>query len=265
MALARDSCSHKGENGKVAIIGVSRHQHGAPLYSALAAEAAGVDLLYVFVPACHEEAAKRASLQVQVYTFGSAAKDELTDKDVTSILEFLATMSCAVIGPGLARTPSNLKQIKKILSESLCPLVCDASALQSFTVPAITGKSAVLTPHLGELERMGIAPDDLSSVARTSASTIILKGSTDRIAGKDGEITEVIGGNAGLTHGGTGDALAGLAAGLIAQNVPHAESARLASTVIKRAGTKLYETHGYSYTTQDVIRQIPGLLHALTA
>ncbi len=270
MALTRDPASHKGDNGKVAVIGGSRHQHGAPLFAALAAEATGIDLLYIFVPACHEETAKNASCNFQIHTFGTASADdhpadELSDWDTVRILEFLATMSSAVIGPGLSRSPASLKMIQRILAECPCPLVCDASALQTFTLQAVSGRHNVLTPHLGELERMKVRAEDIAQTAKQAEATIVLKGPVDQIADELGQVQEVTGGNAGLTHGGTGDCLSGIIAGLLAQGVPQTHAAVMATTLMKRAATALYEANGYAYTTMDVIRRIPALLHTLTA
>ncbi len=255
--MQRDPHSHKGENGKVAIIGGSHEQHGAPIFSALAAEASGVDLLFLFVPPVHEEVTKNASFNFQVHTF---ARDEFSAKDVDTILEMLASMDSAVIGPGLPRTPAALKPLQELIAAAPCPLVLDASALQKETLKNVMGKVVVLTPHLGELERMGIAPDALVKTAHDLNITILLKGPTDRIASSDGNVQESTGGNAGLTVGGTGDALAGLVAGLMAQGEAPAHAALLASTVLKRAGALLFEEQGFSYTTQDIIEQMPFVL-----
>lgn len=256
----RSPTSHKGDNGSVAIIGGSQHQHGAPLFSALSAEASGVDLVYVFVPECHREVAKHTSLNFQVHTFGSLKSDELSASDRTRIVEFLATIDTAVIGPGLARTPSALASLMTLLEEASCPLVIDASALQKTTMKFISGRHAVLTPHLGELERMGLLADDLSSVCMENVCTILKKGVVDTIVSTKGDVETVEGGNAGLTVGGTGDALAGLTAGFIAQGMDHAEACRVASTVIKRAGDILAQEFGFAYTTRQVIQMIPSIL-----
>lgn len=256
----RSPDSHKGENGTVAIIGGSLHQHGAPLMSALAAEASGVDLVYLWVPAMHREVAKAASYNMQVYSFGSEHSDELSKADVAHVLEFLATIDAAVIGPGLARTHANLAAIEELLSEIPCPLVADASALQQTTLKALDGKHAVLTPHLGELERMGLTQKELPAIAKKHSCTFLVKSPVDVIVGADGTTEEVKGGNPGLTVGGTGDALAGLTAGLIAQGRQPAEACVIASTVIKRAGDLLLRDHGYAYRTVDVISVIPLLL-----
>lgn len=249
--------SHKGENGKVAIIGGSRHQHGAPLFAGLAAEASGVDLVYVCVPRCHAEVAKMMSLNFQVHPF---VLDDINHKDTEPILELLATMDSAVIGPGLTRANANIMAMREIIASAACALVLDATALQPETLKHVKGKNAVLTPHLGELERMGLAKNDLEHAAYESGAVIILKGREDTIINPDGTTRTVSGGNAGLTVGGTGDALAGLIAGLIAQRMEPFSAAVLAAETIKRAGEVLYEKKGYAYTARDVIGEISGLL-----
>ena len=255
--MLRASTSHKGENGTVAIIGGSRHQHGAALFSALAAEASGVDLLYVVLPRCHSEAAKQQSLNFQVHPFRG---DDITDDDVEPILELLATMDCAVVGPGLARGDRHLRIIEQLIGGSPCPLVLDASALQPFTLSRAAGHPHILTPHRGELERMRIAPEDLGTAAKHHQLTILLKGPVDAVAAPQGTVERIAGGNAGLTVGGSGDALAGLICGLIAQGIDHQKACVKASTVIERVGTLLFAQRGYAYRTIDVIGCIPHVL-----
>lgn len=256
----RTADSHKGDNGIIAIIGGSRHQHGAPIFSALAAEASGVDLLHVWVPTVHEEVTKQASYNFQVHTFGSGRSDEISSSDRERMIEHLATIDAVVIGPGLSRSASSLKSVINLLAEAPCPVIADATALQPETLNTLTLRHAVVTPHLGELERMGYGRTELPALAKKHACTFLVKSSVDTIIADDGSIQTVIGGNAGLTVGGTGDALAGLTAGLIAQGMAHADACRIASTVIKRAGDTLRVECGFSFTTHDVIRRIPQIL-----
>lgn len=249
--------SHKGENGKAAVIGGSRFQHGAPLFSALALQSSGVDLIWVLLPEAHENVAKAVSLNFQVIPLpGDSIEIEHSDL----ILNILATMDSAVIGPGIAREEKNQKALQRIIAAAACPLVLDATALQLETLSSVNGKSVVLTPHLGELERMGLTKKDLTRAAKESGVVILLKGQEDWIVGPDGTTKLVCGGNAGLTVGGTGDALSGLIAGLIAQKISPFDAAILASTTIKKAGEILYQDKGYTYTTMDVIEKIPQLL-----
>lgn len=235
--------------------------HGAPLLSALAAEATGVDLLYVSLPHCHADVARHAGLNFQVHPWQG---DTLTTHDVDAVLELMATVDCAVVGPGLDREPGSLDMLRTLIESVTCPLVLDATALQPWTGQVISHRQGVVTPHLGELERMGIAEDAIAATACTWQTVIHLKGAIDRTYDVDGSCRETSGGNAGLTVGGTGDVLAGVIAGLRAQRVPAASACSMASTLVKRAGSELYATHGFAYTAFDVIRCLPRLLHELT-
>lgn len=259
--VLRDPASHKGENGTVVICGGSVHMHGAPLLSALAAEATGVDLLYVSLPRCHADVARHTGLNFQVHPWRG---DTLTMHDVDAVLERMATVDCAVVGPGLDREPGSLDMLRTLIESATCPLVLDATALQPWTGQVIRQRQCVVTPHLGELERMGVTEDAVAAVAREWQTVIHLKGTVDRTYDADGTCRETSGGNAGLTVGGTGDVLAGAIAGLRAQRVPAAAACSMASTLVKRAGSELYVTHGYAYTALDVIRCLPRLLRELT-
>lgn len=255
--MHRDPHSHKGDNGKVAVVGGSAHMHGAPLFASLAAQAMGTDLVYVCLPACHREVAKAQSLNFQVHAF---SQDELQPQDREPILELLATMNTAVLGPGIAKTEESMNVLNDIIAEASCSLVLDATALQENTLRTIRGKNAVLTPHLGELERMGITPDAVQEAANEAGATILLKGHTDTIASQDDTVRKVQGGNAGLTVGGTGDVLAGCIAGLIAQGMEHCDACVTASRLLKRAGDLLEKEVGYSYTAMDIVNRLPSLL-----
>lgn len=234
--------------------------HGAPLFSALAAEASGADLIYVCLPACHAEVAKSTSLNFQIHPFKG---DALATMDVLPILELLATMDAAVLGPGIAHgDDASIKALLDIAAEAPCKLVLDAAALRSDTLSLVAGKTVVLTPHLAELERMNLAPDDIGKFAKKSKAVIFLKGPADRVAGPDGSVTELAGGNAGLTVGGTGDALAGLIAGLLAQGMEPWAAAKTAGEIIKKAGEELAKEFGFAYGTRRVIERMPRLLRA---
>jgi NAD(P)H-hydrate epimerase len=255
--MQRRPDSRKGENGQVAVIGGSPVIHGAPLLSALAAEASGVDLIYVAVPLCHAEAAKNASLNFQVHPF---AGDALQKKDCAPLLELMGSVDCAVLGPGVTEGTTHLLTL---IEQAPCPLVLDAGALQAETVQKAKGKSAVLTPHRGELQRLGLDEASVAEAAKAAGVTIFLKGPVDQVISPDHPPQRIEGGNAGLTVGGTGDALAGLIAGLIAQGMNPYDACVTAGTIMKRAATVLYHEQGHAFTARDVIGQIPHLLTTL--
>jgi hydroxyethylthiazole kinase-like uncharacterized protein yjeF len=266
--MDRSPSSHKGQNGIVAVIGGSRTMHGAPIFTALAAEAAGVDLLHPCVPECHTEVTKASSYNFIVTPFRG---NHLDPSDISALEEILKECTAAVIGPGLATFDTAQDAVRELISKATIPLVVDAGALQPWTFDALQGKTAVVTPHRGELGRMqgrvlekkshDELQDLICTIAKARKITVLLKGEIDLIGGSDGVCQRVSGGNAGLTKGGTGDVLAGLIAGLISQRVEPFEACVMASTLIKRAATVLFHEKGYAFTTMDVIGEIPHLLH----
>ncbi len=169
-------------------------------------------------------------------------------------------MDAAVIGPGIARTEESLEAVRTLIAEASCPLVLDATALQPDTLSLIEGKQTVITPHLGELERMEIAKEKIAQAAMKSGAVILLKDQVDTIVSPDGKNEEVHGGNAGLTVGGTGDVLAGFVCGLIAQGVPAFHASVTAATLMKEVGTLLFEKKGYAYTAHEIVNELPYLL-----
>lgn len=257
--MQRNPDSHKGDNGKVAIVGGSRYIHGAPIFNALAAQASGVDTISICLPRCHEETAKMHLLNAFVHPFQG---DLITDADIEPILELIAPLDCVVLGSGIARTGERVHALEEIIASCTTPMVLDATALQSNTLDLVRGKQAVLTPHLGELERMSINENDLQDIANEYQAVFVLKGSTDKIVTSH-STEEVSGGNAGLTTGGTGDTLAGLIAGLIAQGMAPKDAAYDACTIMKKAGESLHVKQQYAYTAEDVIREIPQQLLSL--
>lgn len=241
--------------------------HGAPIFAALSAEASGVDLIFPHVPRCHVSVTKNASNNFIVHNFEG---ENLHEDDVDTIIEKINEHGVVVIGPGLAISEEVQNAMAKIIQKIKIPMIIDASALQPWTLGIIKDKTAILTPHIGELERM--IGKDLTNkdfkyrkalvrdIAKEYEVTVLMKGTVDIVA--DGSsVEEIEGGNAGLTVGGTGDALSGLIAGLIAQDTKPFDACLTATTIIKRAATVLYHDKGYAFTTTDVIEQIPHLLH----
>lgn len=269
--MRRSPASHKGENGTVAVIGGSHRFHGAPIFTALAAEHSGVDMVYPVIHSCNETVTKAASPAFIVRTFKDAS---LTEKETQGIIALLKDMHAAVLGPGLAETKENEMALASIVANAACALVLDARALR----PGILRKirkdaTVVLTPHLGELEHItGKSLSDIPRkevtalvklLAQETHTTVVLKGQVDFLCSADGKTATVKGGNAGLTKGGTGDALAGLIAGLIAQGMEPFRASALACVIIKKAADDLYPSKGFAYSTLDVIHAIPKTLHKL--
>lgn len=269
--MRRSPTSHKGENGTVAVLGGSHRFHGAPIFASLGALHSGVDLVYPVVHACNETVTKAASPAFIVRTFKDGS---LTEKETQGIIELLKEVHVAVLGPGLAETKENETALAAIVAAAPCALVLDARALRPQVLRRVRkGATVVLTPHLGELEH--ITGKSLSDIPRKEVTalvkllagethtTVVLKGAVDFLCSPTGKTATVKGGNAGLTKGGTGDVLAGLIAGLMAQGLGPFEASELACEVMKRAADDLYPKKGYAFSALDIVERIPEVLHTL--
>ncbi len=253
--LKRNVNSHKGDNGKVMIIGGSQMFHGAPILSALAAEHSGADLIFPFIPPCQAESAKSHSLNFIIQTFN---ENILTSKDVKSIYNMSKKMDAVVIGPGLGTDPKTKRAVKSLLNHLSIPTIVDASAIfYTNTYP----KTTVLTPHRGEFKEMtGDDPTEknVQKWAKHLKVTIVCKGPEDIIADRD-EIAINKSGNSFMTVGGTGDVLSGFIGGLIAQGMEPFDAGKYATRLLGKTAESLTELQG-SFRAFDLASGISGMM-----
>jgi len=253
--LKRNRNSHKGDHGRVMIIGGSEMFYGAPILSSLGAEATGVDLIFPYLPPQHSEAAKQYSLNFILSTF---KKSHLSSADVKSILRMSEKMQAVVIGPGLGTHKETQAAVKTLLSELQIPTVVDASGL--FYTNKLP-KTCVMTPHQGEFKELTgkeATPENIQQAANDLGVVMLCKGSKDVIAHQeDVAINDT--GNPLMTVGGSGDVLSGVVAGLLAQGMNAFEAAHQAVRLLAIAGERLAETQG-SLRAMDLVYQIPQLV-----
>lgn len=241
--------SHKGQNGRLLVIGGSHLFHAASLW-ALTVASRIVDLVhYSSVPENNEIVQK--------------AKEEFRNgivvarKDVESYIE---EDDCILIGPGMERTEETRELTNRLLKKyPQKQWVIDAGALQMVDVSLIP-KNAILTPHHGEYAQL-FGDQDVSDVARKYQCIVLLKGERD-IAVSPTQLRKISGGNAGMTKGGTGDVLAGLIAALACKNDPFL--ATIAGSFInKKAGDALYARVGPYFNATDLAGEIPRVMKEL--
>ncbi len=253
--LKREKDSHKGDNGKVMIVGGSKMFHGAPILCSLGAEHSGADLVFPFIPPCQVETAKSYSLNFIIQTF---KENILTSKDAGSIYNMSKKMDAVVIGPGLGTDSKTKRAVKSLLTNLTVPTVVDASALfYTNTYPKIT----VLTPHRGEFKEMtGDEPTEknVQKWAKHLKVTIVCKGPEDIIADRD-EIAISKTGNSYMTVGGSGDVLSGLIGGLIAQGMEPFDAGKYATRVLGKIAESLTELQG-SFRAVDLANGIAGMM-----
>ncbi len=254
--MKRENDSHKGQNGKVLVVGGSAMFHGAPILCALGAENSGVDLIFPFIPPCHNEAAKARSLNFIIQNFED---NHLTSKDVKHILKASEKADVVVIGPGLGNNKDTKKAVKTLLSKLDKPTVIDASALiYTNSLPEVS----VLTPHRGEFKALmgdDPTPENVQKWAKDLKTTIICKGPEDIIADED-ELIINKSGNPLMTVGGSGDVLSGLIGGLMAQGHEPIAACQLASDTLGSAADYLAQMQS-GLKAIELTEQIPRMLH----
>lgn len=289
--------SHKGQNGKVLIIGGSHLFHAASLWSLQIASKI-VDM--VFYSSVDEN-----------NQIVHEAKKEFRNGIVvprSHLDSYIDEAECVLIGPGLVRTENELKPTEDYDLKSLDELneiedegiqtfyltkhilkkyphkkyVLDAGALQMMEPEWLLGlkETPILTPHKGEFETIKLKSqnselktatenselkEQVSQMAKEFNCVVLLKGEMDIVCGPfdstQGEIrcVRISGGNSGMTKGGTGDVLAGLVAALYAKNDAFLASCA-ASYINKKAGESLFQKVGIYFNASDLADEIPKVM-----
>lgn len=252
--------SHKGENGVVLIIGGSEQFVGAVALAGLAVLRSGADLAIVAAP---EHTAWAVScLSADLITIKLPGK-YLSTKHLKKTLALAKKADVVLIGNGLGlnpRTKSFVKKFAKRMTKLKKKLVIDADGIKAVSLMDID--NAILTPHESEFEILlknsRINKNNMQKNLKNN--TILLKGKIDKIMSrKKTKFNKT--GNAGLTRGGTGDVLAGLTAGFLAQGHSAFDSACYAAYFNGLIGDILLKKKkGFTYLATDMVEEIKRVL-----
>lgn len=284
--------SHKGENGKLMIIGGSHLFHAASLW-ALTVASHIVDM--VFYSSVPENNQIVHDLKKEFRNGIIVPRDQIE--------AYIDEADSVLIGPGMLRSErrttndalriTNLREIGELKDEGeqsyhltkyllekypAKKWVIDAGALQMLDPVWLKplGGNVVLTPHPKELARLesGITNQEsrsqlenkslkqkIETFVATYGCIMLLKGHEDIICSPE-KCVKVAGGNAGMTKGGTGDVLAGLVAALACNNDLFL-AATAGSYINKKAGDRLFERVGYYFNASDLADEIPAVMKEL--
>jgi NAD(P)H-hydrate epimerase len=211
--------AHKGTHGRVLVVGGAEGMGGAARLAAEAALRAGAGLVYAAV--APSSLASVMAGRPEIMARGAAGPDE--------IKALAEGVDVIVVGPGLGRDAWGGALAGAMLALDK-PLVIDADALSHLAAQRQRGRRWVLTPHPGEAARLlGVTTAEIQrardeavrTLARDFGAVAVLKGACSLVAQVDEKEEEPIAvcdhGNPGMATGGTGDVLAGLIGGLIAQ------------------------------------------------
>lgn len=260
MSFLKKRGEHKGENGRILVIGGSEDYVGAVAFAGMAALRAGAD--WVTIAAPEKVAWAINSLYPDLIT-KKFKGDFFTIDDVKEILDLSAKFDVVLIGNGLGLEPTTQDFVREVVKRIPVPMVIDADAIKS--LKGVELDNAVFTPHSKEFEILTgeTLPKDIQERAKLVQSyakkrlVFLLKGITDIIASKD-EIRYNRTGNNGMTIGGTGDVLAGITAGFIAQSKGDLlNSAYFAAFLNGKIGDFLLARKGVGFTASDMVELIP--------
>jgi len=251
----RKEDAHKGDSGRVLVVGGSGTYTGAPYFAAIAALKAGCDLSYVAAPKV--PAMKISMMAPDLIVYPLDSEEHLYERDVAQILSKKFDVLC--IGNGLGDKKETIEAASEVIKQTDKPMVIDGDALKAAKalLPKLK-ENVILTPHGGEFKMLfDAAPteESLKKVALKLKCTILLKGPVDMIAqGKNFKYNES--GNPYMTKGGTGDVLAGLCAGYMAQGVEPFKAACFGALVNGVAGDLAYSEKSISLLASDVLARI---------
>lgn len=251
--------THKHGRGRLGVVTGNRLQTGAARLAARAGLRIGAGLVRLLCPPDAAPVAAAAVEAIMVDAF-----------DTPVALSTLAeSLDCVVIGPAAGLTPATEANLAA-LSAIRGPLVVDADALTWFrdrpnALFALLRPGDVLTPHEGEFERLfpGLLVDGRETAAtvaaRRSGATMILKGHETVIASPDGRLRVNRNGSPWLATAGSGDVLAGMTGGLMAQGMDAFEAASAAVWMHAAAADRF----GAGLTSEDLPGLIPAVLSNL--
>jgi hydroxyethylthiazole kinase-like uncharacterized protein yjeF len=262
---ARD---HKGDRGRVVIVGGAPGMIGALRMAARAAFAAGAGLVHAVAPPETIAALVQAEPDVQTLaqSFAEPPSGEL--------LDLVSRADALVVGPGLGRDQGRRTLVITLVEAARAALL-DADALVAFAGaaaelgPLAGGRPLVLTPHPGEFRTLfpalaSVRELDPWAAARSAAdainATLLLKGVPSVIASSTGPLLTVVAGNPGLATGGSGDVLSGLVGTGLAHGLDPLAAAGLGAQALGRAADLAARRHtARALRPMDVVNALPDL------
>lgn len=260
----RKANSHKGDYGKILVIGGKVGMGGAVLLSSMASLKMGAGLVTACIP--KEMSGYIGELPYEVMTMPMDFSE-----DADKIADLVNNYDVVLFGNGIGREEYVFTLLSKILDKIEVPIVIDADGLFALSKfpEKITGKKAVLTPHSMEMARLlGV---DVETVEKNRFElskefsekynvTLVLKGNHSIITAPDGHQNINMTGNSGMATAGSGDVLAGMTASLLAICEPFS-AATLAVHFHGKSGDRARDNLcEASVMAGDIIEGLPHIL-----
>lgn len=269
----RELSSHKYDHGYLLVVGGGEHYTGSPALAGMAAFRAGVDMVRILAP---ERAADIiASFSPNLATCGFKGS-HFDEEDLPLLLNMAKSAkvvskekTAMVIGGGLGRSEETKKVVLDFLSQTDIKTVVDADAIYALKINPSARRGLVLTPHAHEFfvltnrSLQGLSLEKKAEAVKEESKKlsciILLTGEKDIISnGDEVYINET--GTPFMTVGGTGDTLAGICGGLLAQGVEPFLAAQGAAFINGKAGELASLRFGVGMLATDLIEEIANVV-----
>lgn len=268
---------HKGTFGTVLVIAGSPGLTGAAAMASEAALRSGAGLSTLAVPASLQDLMAVKLTEVMTRSLPETSERTFSTEAVGPAVELAEKATAVVLGCGLGTHPETCRFVRNFVKSLRKPTVIDADGLNCLTgeLNVLEGDHGdlVLTPHPGEMGRLlGTSASEVQSnrldaaleAASRFKSVIILKGTRTIIADPSGKAVINPTGNVGMATGGTGDVLAGIVGGLLAQGLSSFHAAACGTYVHGAAGDVACRRLGAAgMIAGDVLRSVPEALKLL--
>lgn len=270
---ARDRDTHKGNYGKVAILGGSQGMSGSVVMSSRAAIRTGSGLVMAIVPDCIFQEVSAKSLEVIV------KKGASLDGGFDGVQEYpfwrdLKGYDALAIGPGLGRTPGAESFLRRVLTEYPGRKVVDADGLNLLAkdLSSYDLSSCILTPHEQEMARLmkteaeevhALRKEHALKLAQKTGAVVVLKGMRTLVT--DGQkVYYNESGNPGMATAGSGDVLTGIICSLLGRGLSRFDAASLGVFIHGAAGDFFANKRGEDgLIAGDLIDSLPDVLKLL--
>ncbi len=274
----RGPTSTKFSSGHVLVAGGSRGLTGAPRMAAEASMRAGAGYVTGCVPASLQDVLATAATPELMTRGLPDERGAHTLAGVPDAIEASARGGALALGPGLGRLEGASEFARALAAQAQVALVLDADGLNAHAgrLGDLAKRDAptVLTPHAGELGRLlesdsaEIERERLRHVraaAERAAAVVVLKGDDTLVAEPSGTVAVSRGGAPALATAGTGDALTGVIAALLAQGLDAFTAASAGVWLHARAGREAARRVGSpeGVIASDVIAALPAARRAM--
>lgn len=260
----RPSESHKGNYGRILLIGGSDRYGGAIIMATEGALNSGAGLVAT------------ATHSINLAALHTRDPEAMyIDWNDNSLGDLIKQMDVIVCGPGLGKGPiaQKIMVLLRRCARDSQTVVLDASSLdliaEDHTLLPVNAAHIIMTPHQMEWQRVSQIripfQDDsanlnaMNNLVPKNNLTLVLKSNHTKVYSEDGRVFENPLGNPGMATGGSGDTLAGIIGGFVGQFGPKIDTILAAVYIHSLAGDEIYKEN-YVVKPTEISRHLPQIM-----